>query len=157
MSKTTDPFLMRATDKIEALRREIALLEAQEAGVRRRRLELEKDATDWQRSVELYNEAMGVEAPASATSDDRPKETVAEMITTYLSEQPGRSAKVATIAAWLAERGKFPAGQSDSGQNYSMAYNALLRNRDKFEKSAKGEWRLIVRDVHAQPGPNGAA
>ena len=143
MGTNTDPFLSRAADKTESLKREIALLEAQEAGVRRRRIELEKDASDWARAVELYTEAMGVVIPDPVdVGSERPKETVGDLIARYLTEQPARSAKVTAIAAWLAEVGRFPSGPDAAGQNYSMAYNALLRNRDKFEKSGRGEYRL---------------
>jgi hypothetical protein len=139
---TIDAFISRAQEKTEGLRREIALLEAQEAGVRRRRLELEQEATDWQRAVELYAQAMAIEPP-HMESTEHSKETVGDLITRYLREQPGTTAKVAAIAAWLAEVGRYPAGPDSANQNYSMAYNALLRNRDRFAKARPGEWRLI--------------
>jgi hypothetical protein len=143
MATTTDQFLSRATERTENLKREIALLEAQESGVRRRRLELEKDAADWERAVELYTETMQPDSPVGTPVEDRPKQPVAHLIETFLSEQPERQAKVAEIAAWLAHVGRFPSGAQASGQNYSMAYNALLRNRDRFAKSGRGEWRLL--------------
>ena len=144
MGTPNDRFLTKAREKTELLHREINLLEAQEAGVHRRRLELEKEAADWVRAVELYKGTLdeGEAEQKAQPENGRKKETIADLIARYLSGQPGQTAKVGAIASGLVEVGRFPMENTASGQNYSMTYNALLRNRDRFEKAGTGEWRL---------------
>ena len=77
----------------------------------------EKDAVDRGRAVELHTDATGLESAGSGEAAAGPKETVAELIARYLSEQPAHSAKVAAIGAWLADLGRFPSEPGAAGQN----------------------------------------
>src|SRR5690348_430929 len=66
MPANRDPFVMRAKDRVQKLTADIAQLEAQEEGVRRRRLELVQQVSDWERAMALYAEAMDIESAEPA-------------------------------------------------------------------------------------------
>jgi len=146
MPDRNDTFLGRARDRLQKLAADIAQLEAQEEGVRRRRLELVDQVRDWERAVSLYSEAMDVETTDAAPGQmsvalDAPSGTFAQLVSKYMGDHGGQ-AKIADIARWLVDVGRLPNDPKKHGQYYGRVYTTLLRHPDRYEFVDKGLFRL---------------
>jgi inorganic triphosphatase YgiF len=151
MSTARDAFLVRAREKIESLTREVMLLEAQEEGVRRRKIALQQAITDWERSVSIYSEAMQItpdDAPGQLDAAlDVPQGSLAQLSELFL-EQRGGPGKITDVVRWLVSIGRLSGEPTKAGQNYGQVYTTLLRHPERFVKVGRGEFRL----AHAASG-----
>jgi hypothetical protein len=142
-----DPFIARATATIDKLMDEERALAAQEEGVRRRRLALQQLVADWQRSIALYSDAMGLSGDATpgqvSAALDAPEGSVVELAERYLREHGG-TAKIKDVVRWLVAVGKLSSEAEKSGQNYGAVYTAVLRHPERFKRIGRGEFELTA-------------
>jgi hypothetical protein len=144
MSTTSDDFVAKAKERIEKLSYEITQLELQEEGVRRRRLELQRQADEWKRSVTHYAEVMGIDVatPGQLVAGlDTPTGTIPQLTDRYLIEHDG-IAKVSDITEWIVETGRLQNDPERAQRHYGQVYTALLRHPARFENVDRGTFRL---------------
>jgi hypothetical protein len=141
---TDDPFLLRARARMESLARDEALLAAQEEGVKRRRIEVQQAIADLGRSIDLYQDLMGINEASSPGQIPAVFETVRGPLSTLIFDvlraRDGRG-KVSDIVLWLQELGRFPTDPDHAAAQYSSVYTALLRD-PRMEKVGRGEFRI---------------
>ena len=140
--RATDPFVVKAQERLVTLAKEQAQLAAQEEGVRKRRLEKQAEFATVKQSIALYQELMGTQTEASTSPGQmavplQPSATVADLVFAWLSDHGGRG-RVKDILQGLVQAGKF---DDDSNGKYSIVYTALMRD-PRFEKVDRGEFWL---------------
>jgi hypothetical protein len=140
--RATDPFLVKAQERLVTLAKEQAQLAAQEEGVRKRRLEKQAEFATVKQSIALYHELMDTQTEVSPSPGQlavplQPSATVADLVFAWVSDHGGRG-RVKAILQGLVQAGKF---NDDSNGNYSTVYTALMRD-PRFEKVDRGEFGL---------------
>jgi hypothetical protein len=136
-------FLEMVQERLDSLKRDDALLAAQEEGVRRKRAELGQAMEKLKVAAEAYRYLMVRQtepAPGQLAVVSQPSQTLADLIAEHMAEHDGR-AKVITLVHRLVEVGRLPSRSDKYGSNYGTVYTALLRD-ERFEKVGRGEWTL---------------
>lgn len=137
-----DDFLARADEQLTRLKVDKSRLLEQEADLRRRRQEIEREIDDLEASLDVYRRVMGVRPspthPATPTAEPEGG-TIAEIAQALMAERGG-GIRVADLVSEL------PRHRGDrSVPAYATVYSVL--NRDKrFVKAGPGEFRIVPAD-----------
>lgn len=137
-----DDFLARADEQLTRLKVDKARLLEQEADLRRRRQEVEREIDDLEASLDVYRRVMGVRPsptrPATPTAEPEGG-TIAEIAQALMAERGG-SIRVADLVSEL------PRLRGDrSVPAYATVYSLLSRDK-RFVKAGPGEFRIVPTD-----------
>ena len=148
MDSSSDMFVERARERVVSIGKDIAQLEAQEQGVRRKVRELQEQLENWETALQLYAEAMKIKLPEPVPGQmagflDASEAAVPDLVAHYMAER-GRRARIRDLTKWLVSIGRFSDEVERSGQLYGQVYTAVLRHPERFEKEGPGTFRLLV-------------
>jgi hypothetical protein len=149
MASSSDTFVERARERMASLGRDIAQMEAQEEGVRRRLREMREQMATWERTLALYVEEMNIDVadpvPGQlAAPMDSVDASVPDLVEQYMQAKHAPVARITELTEWLTAIGRFSGDDPKAGQKYGQVYTALLRHPRRFVKEAPGTFRLAV-------------